>query len=124
MQIPVVFAFRSAGCARSRHETATAYVRNRTSGAPRRPLTPWRCPDRSPGERTGMQTFMTGAQAMNVPISAGIDSTPALGFPAGDFAFRMNDLARPALLLRIPFVITGRQIAMPRAQYFVTRRHR
>ena len=35
----------------------------------------------------------------------------------------MNDLARPALLLRIPLFITGRKIAMPRAQYFVTKRN-
>ena len=36
---------------------------------------------------------------MNVPISAEIDPAPIPGSPAGDFAFRMNDLAPPALLL-------------------------
>src|SRR6266581_4351102 len=34
------------------------------------------------------------AVAMNVPISAEIDPAPIPGSPAGDFAFRMNDLAR------------------------------
>jgi hypothetical protein len=60
---------------------------------------------------------------MNVPISAESIGRRSPGFPAGDFAFRMNDLRGRRYCCVPPWFITGRKIAMPRAQYFVTKRN-
>src|SRR6266568_2174300 len=58
--------------------------------------------------RIGMQTVMTGFASNERANFSRIDPAPIPRSPADDFAFRMNDLAPPALLLR-PSLVHHRQ---------------
>ncbi len=51
--------------------------------------------------RIGMQTVMTGFASNERANFSRIDPAPIPRSPADDFAFRMNDLAPPALLWKI-----------------------